>query len=267
LICKKQELIMFVRILIMTAVASLLSPMTWAETIAKVYPVKDFAEFVSGGNTSVEISQDGTEYLRVEADAEVMKRVKVDQTGKRVSVWVKSDGDFFKWFGNSNDPVRIILRVKQLEYLEASGGAHAKVGDLQSEKFQLNASGAGNADFAALNAEQLKMDLSGAGNVRIDRVNSRTQVFGLSGASNLDIKSASTTGELNVEASGASNFRGKKLTAKTAELRASGASHVEAAVTDVVYAEASGASTVDYYGNPKAKTNASGASQVKGHTD
>lgn len=256
---------MFVRILIMTAMASLLAPATLAETIAKVYPVKDFTEFVSGGNTSIEISQGDTEYLRVEADAEVMKRIKVDQTGKRVSIWAKSSGGFLNWFGHNNDPVHVVLRVRQLEYLEMSGGARAKLGDLQGEKFQLNVSGAGDVNFAALNAKLLKVELSGAANVRIDNVNSQRQNFDLSGASDIEIKSASNTQELNVGASGASNFRARKLTSKHAKLGASGASHIEAAVTETLDANASGASSVDYYGNPKTKTDASGASHVNAH--
>lgn len=256
---------MFIRALVMTAMISFVVPIALAETIAKTYPVKDFTEFVSGGNTTVEISQEGTEYLRVEADAEVMKRVKVDQSGKRVSVWVKNDGKFFNWFGHSNDPVRIVLRVKQLKYLEISGGSRATVGDLQGEKFQLNVSGTGNVNFAALNAQLLKVELSGAANVRLDSVNSQAQEFDLSGASNIEIQSASNSQELDVSASGASNFRGKKLTAKKADLGASGASHIEAAVTEILTAGASGASSVDYYGNPKAKTNASGASHVNAH--
>lgn len=256
---------MFTRALVMTVMVSLAAPMALAETVAKTYPVKDFTEFVSGGNTAIEISQDGTEYLRVEADAEVMKRVKVDQSGNRVSVWVKSDGNFFNWFGHSNDPVRITLRVKQLEYLEISGGARATLGDLQGERFQLNVSGAGNVNFAALNAKLLEMELSGAANVRINSVNSQEQNYGLSGASNIEIKSASNAQELDVGASGASNFRAKKLTAKQARLEASGASHIEASVTDLLDANASGASSVDYYGNPKAKTDASGASHVNAH--
>jgi hypothetical protein len=258
---------MFMRALTIMAFVSLAAPVALAETIAKTYPVKNFTEFVSGGNTSVDIIQDGSEYLRVEADAEVMKRVKVDQSGNRVSIWVKSDGKFFGWFGNNNDPVRITLRVKQLEYLELSGGSRAKVGALQGEKFQFNASGAGNADFATLNIAQLKVDLSGAGNARIGSVNSQEQDYDLSGASNVEIKSASNTQKLDVGASGASNFRAKNLTAKQADLGASGASHIEARVTEILRANASGASSVDYYGNPKAKTDASGASHVNAHND
>lgn len=257
---------MLVRTALFGLIFSLTAPLAWAETLAKTYPVKDFSEFASGGNARIELVQDGTEYLRIEADAEVMKRIKVDQTGARVSVWVKSEGGFFDWFKHGNEPVRIVVRVKNLNYLEISGGAHARVGDLQGGKFHLNASGAANADFATINAAQLTLELSGAGNARIDAVNSQAQKFDLSGASNVDIKTPSNTQELWVSASGASNFRGKQLTAKKADLDASGASHIEAAVTDSLTADASGASSVDYFGSPQATTEASGASHVNAHS-
>ncbi len=256
---------MFGRVLVMTAMVSLVAPVALAETVAKTYPVKDFAQFIVGGNTFVEISQDGTEYLRVEADAEVMKRLKVDQSGNRVSVWVKSDSNFFDWFGSSNDPVRITLHVKQLEYLEISGGAKATLGDLQGEKFHANASGAGNINFAGLNAKFVQMDLSGAANVHINSVNSQEQKFDLSGASKMEIQAASNTQELHVGASGASNFQARRLIAKRAYLGASGASHAEATVTEFLDANASGASRIDYYGKPKVKSDSSGASNVSAH--
>ncbi len=241
----------------------LLAPGALAEVIAKTYPVKDFTEFVSGGNTTVEISQGGTEYLRVEADAEVMQRVKVDQTGKRVSVWLKSDkGGVFSWFGQGNDPVKVILGVKQLELLDISGGAHARVADLQGRDFEFKASGAANGDFDRLTMDKVNMDLSGAGNVRIASVTTQEQGYDISGASNVEIKGDSHSERLMVGASGASNFRGKSLTARQAELNASGASHIKATVTETLVADASGASSVDYYGNPHAKTKATGASHV-----
>lgn len=256
---------MLIRTISIALMTTLAAVGVQAEIIAKTYPVKNFSEFVSGGNTSVEITQDGTEYLRVEAEAEVMQRIKVDQTGKRVSVWAKGEPGFLNWFNHSNDPVRIVLRVKKLEYLEISGGARANVGDLQSDIFRLGVSGAGNVEFAGLNAEELSVGLSGAANVKLGAINSKKQDFELSGASNIDIRSESNSQSLKVVASGASNFRGKKLTAKEADLGASGASHVEAAVTESLTAEASGASSIDYYGDPKAKTNSSGASHVNAH--
>lgn len=244
-------------------VFTLAAPLALAEMQAKVYPVKDFSEFVSGGNTKIEITQSDNEYLRVEADAEVIQRVKVDQTGKRVSVWLKSDkGGVFNWFGQGNEPVKVILGVKQLEYLELSGGAHARAGELRGGDFRFNASGAANADFALLTLDKLSVDLSGAANARLAAVMVPAQRYDISGASNVDIKGGSHADHLWVSASGASNFRGKPLVARQAELDASGASHINATVTEMLTADASGASSVEYSGTPRAKTKATGASHV-----
>lgn len=258
---------MMMKQVIAASVLVVLAPFSMAEMVAKTYPVKDFSEFVAGGGTQIEITQDGTEYLRVEADAEVMKRVKVDQTGKRVSVWVKSDSNFFNWFGHGEGQIRVILKVKHLEYLELSGGAHAKVGDLQEEKLEVSNSGAANTRFDAINAGSFRLDLSGAANVQIKNINSQQQDFDLSGAANVEIKNDSNTQSLTADVSGASNLRARLLTAKNAKVDASGASHIELTVTDELDAGASGASSVNYYGNPKAKTDSSGASHINSRSD
>jgi hypothetical protein len=259
---------MLVRTGFLGLICCLAAPLAVAETVAKVYPIKDVSEFVSGGNTKIEVTQDGSEYLRIEADSEVMDRIKVDQTGKRLSVWVKSGkGGFFDWFVHGKETVNIILRVKQLDYLELSGGAQARVDDLKGIELDVKTSGAANVKFAQLTMDKVKMDLSGAANVRINSVVTKAQYYGISGASNVEIKEAGRSELLEVSASGASNFRGQKLTAKQADLNASGASHINAAVTESLNADASGASSVDYYGSPRAKTKATGASHVNAHTD
>lgn len=243
-----------------------LSSWSLAAVVAKEYPVKDFSEIVVAGETELEISQTGKEYLRIEADEEVMKHVKVDQTGKRISVWAKHDGNFFSWFGNHDSMrIKVIVQVKNLEHLELSGAANATVGDLKTPSLFLGASGAANGNFSSLNANYLKGDFSGAANLRFETLNSTEQEFDLSGASNLDVKDSGNTTKLAVDASGASNFRAKNLTAIDADLNASGASHIDVGVSGSLDAEASGASGINYYGDPKSNTRATGASSINAH--
>lgn len=240
------------------------SSFSLAEVIAKEYPVKDFSEFVASGESEIEISQTGKEYLRIEADADVMKYVKVDQSGKRLSVWAKKDGNFFDWFKGDSAKIKVILHVKNLEFLELSGAANADVNDMSANQLKIELSGAANADFAKLQVQELELDSSGAANLHIDTVNAGTLSVDLSGAANFDVKSASATEQLHGKASGASNIRAVKLSAKNAYLDASGASHIDVSVTDQINAEASGASSINYRGAPKAKTRATGASSING---
>ena len=240
------------------------SSFSLADVVAKEYPVKDFSEFVASGESEIEISQTGQEYLRIEADAEVMKYVKVDQTGQRVSVWAKKDGNFFDWFKHDSAKIKVILHVKNLDYLELSGAANADVNDMSADQLKIDLSGAANADFTKLQVNELELDSSGAANLRIDTINAGSLSVDLSGAANMDVKSVSATDQLHAKASGASNIRAVKLSAKNAYLDASGASHIDVSVTDEINAEASGASSVNYRGAPKAKTRATGASSING---
>ncbi len=245
------------------------SSFSLAEVIVKEYPVKDFSELVVTSGIAVDISQTGEEYLRIEAEKSVFDMIKVDQTGKKVSIWVKNSWKVSDWFKDDHDygRIKVTVKVKNLNYLDISGAVQAKVGDLKSDTFYLNASGAAQGDFSVLNAVNLKVDLSGAANARFQTLNSKEQYFGLSGAANMDVNSESNAEIVKVDASGASNMRAKKLITKSADLEASGASHIDLSVTEQLNAQASGASHINYVGGPKAKTDASGASNINGHSN
>jgi hypothetical protein len=254
---------MLLRAFFSSLVLCLTIPAALAQQQAREYPIKDVTEFVSGGNTVIEISQSETEYLRVEADESVMGRVKVDQTGKRLSLWVKSgNGGFFDWFVHGKEQVKVTLHVKQLTYLELSGGAQANIGTLMGNELDLEANGAAQLNFAQLTMGRVNMELSGAANIVIKSIDAQTQKYEISGASAVEIKNDSRGEHLDVDASGASKFRGAKIKVRKASLDASGASHVEAAVSELLTADASGASNIHYYGNPKTKIKTSGASNI-----
>lgn len=92
------------------------------------------------------------------------------------------------------------------------------------------------------------------------------QFYEISGASHVEIKNASSSEPLNVNASGASQFRGQKITAKQADLKVGGASYASATVIETLRADASGASKIDYYGNPQTTNKATGASSINART-
>ena len=59
-------------------------------------------------------------------------------------------------------------------------------------------------------------------------------------------------------------YGNRKLNAKGAILKASGASSIQATVTELLKANSSGASSIDYKGNPNVKeSNTSGASSIR----
>jgi hypothetical protein len=105
------------------------------------------------------------------------------------------------------------------------------------------------------------MDLSGACETRVSDVKAKDFKVNLSGASHLRATGQVTALDANI--SGASNFDAKDLPAVRANVIASGASKAKLNASDTLQADASGASTINYFGTPKnLMPKATGASNV-----
>lgn len=234
--------------------------------VAQEYTINAVTAVSVGGGGVIEIVQGETESLRVEAAADVMKRVKVDLTNHKLSLGVKdANGNFFHWFDRNNDKVKFILQVKQINALEVMGSAQANVNNYHGEKLLVKNSGAAKIYFSELLVSDLAFESSGAANATVQILNSQKVDIELSGASNFDVKKSGAVQHLMLEVSGASNYRGKPLFVANAEANASGASNIDIQVSETLHAVASGASNINYYGSAKTTYEASGASHVNGH--
>jgi hypothetical protein len=236
------------------------------DIVAQSYPISSVLELSVGGGIEVDIIQGESESLRVETTPETMKRVKVDLTGHKLTLGLKSGSDnFFRWFDNNSDHVKFILHIKQLNLLDFSGAAQANVSNYRGGKLSVKNSGAAQAYFSDLRVSDLDIESSGAANIEIQTLHSQKVNVELSGASNFHLEKSGVAGELIVEASGASGFHGKPLSATEADVGASGASNIEVRATEKLKANASGASNIDYYGSAKVSSDSSGASHINGH--
>ena len=103
---------------------------------------------------------------------------------------------------------------------------------------------------------------SGATSATITGVKAESFKLNLSGASKCTV--AGSADRLSVECSGASRANTAKLDAKNVKANANGASSVDLHAAESLDADASGASTILFSGNPaKLKKDASGASTIK----
>lgn len=234
---------------------------------AKEYPIKGVDSVFVAGAGVIEVSQGEVESLRVEADAEVMKSVYVDQTGSKLSLSTKGPkGSWFDWvkYDHQEKEVRYILTVKSLEALELTGAIRGQVKALAVKELKLKLSGAANVNVGNLTVSQLLLDFSGAANAVVDQLTAQKLDAGLSGAANAELKTASSNLQiLKVDVSGASNFKAKGLAAKDVRVQASGAANATVHALDSLDIDASGASNVHYLGSPKLKQSTSGASHIE----
>jgi hypothetical protein len=105
-------------------------------------------------------------------------------------------------------------------------------------------------------------DVSGASTGTLTNVKNETLSLDASGASKIKIDGAAK--ELIVDLSGASRLDAENLKAENVTVDASGASSATVVALNDLNADASGASTIRYTGEPKnVKKNSSGASSVK----
>ncbi len=134
------------------------------------------------------------------------------------------------------------LTVRTLERIESSGGSNVySEGVLQAEKMTCRASG----------GSDVKLELS------VKDLTVQT-----SGGADAIIKGLAAT--LNVTASGGSDFEGRELRCDYAVVNASGAADVHVYVDLDLEANASGAASIYYYGNPRrVSTNTSGGGEIK----
>ena len=149
------------------------------------------------------------------------------------------------WGINSSDrSIKVYVSAPFLNDISASGASNINIiGSLRSEALRLTLSGA--SDFrGTIEAGSIQVDQSGAS----------------------DIKMEGNVHAITLKTSGASDFNGFSLVTDDALLSASGASKIQLTVQKSIKATASGASDIEYRGNPeKVGRSSSGASNISHH--
>jgi hypothetical protein len=156
-------------------------------------------------------------------------------------LFVELDKGWASWLGQSPD-FRVYLSAPSLKSVKASGAVDFLVADiLKANQLSLTFSGA--SDFTGkLDCKELKLDFNGAS----------------------DMEAMGNAESVDADFTGASKMSAAALKTVQANLNATGASTLRISVSGDLKANASGASTITYYGNPSpTNTRATGASSIK----
>ncbi len=131
-----------------------------------------------------------------------------------------------------------------------------------TELTSVHASGASAVSATSpINTKVLDIEASGASEIKLD-IKTESLNLELSGASSTTFKGSTTA--LQASVSGASALKAQDLTSVNTQVSASGASSAKVNASEVLKAQASGASSIRYAGDPKDKSvNVSGSGSVK----
>ena len=190
---------------------------------------------IEGSGTLKSEKRDVSGFSKIDAGGAVNLEI---ATGKDFGVSLETDDNLLEYV--KTEVNGDTLKIYTDDGISTENGVKFKIS--MPEIKDLEVSGASTADVSNIKTDSLRLVASGASKVKIDGV----------------VKN------LETEASGASKIDAEGLKTENANVTASGASSSTVAPTNDLTANASGASSISYTGEPKnVVQNASGASSVK----
>lgn len=188
----------------------------------QVRRVANFDQISVSGGLNLYVRMGNTQEVIVETDDNLQEFIKTEVKGDELRLYVKKN----IW---RSEAMNIYVTVTEFNGLSASGGSDVySKGVIEAKEFELRASG----------GSDVHLDLD------VDRFTAKA-----SGGS--DTKLRGTINRAALQCSGGSDFDGRDVEIAYAKLNASGGSDSHIKVTQEVEINASGASDVYLYGNPR----------------
>jgi phage shock protein C len=200
--------------------------------------------------SGVMMAYDLQNFSAIEAEEDVKMTIRLGEGWNiqvygedRAEVVVEKKGDklYLSNEDDLGDDTHVMIDMPALSHLRLSGATEAEILNFEKGDLTARLSGAAFLSFRG-KADVLTSDCSGA---------SEVVLYG-------------NAQQLRHEGSGASHLRASGLEVKSGEIEVSGAAQAEVKVTESLNAKASGASAIEYFGNPaRVKEQKSGAGRIQ----
>jgi hypothetical protein len=223
----------------------------------RTYDYTGFTGVDIGSALRLDLSYGENYSISVSAGENVFDHLKVVKVGDTLKIY--TEGWSLSWWWGDYNP-KVTITMPELTSLVVSGATSTTVSGFKSDRpLELGVSGASNVDMD-METGAVAATISGASDVKGRLVASGTRV-NLSGASKLSI--TGNGGDLNLQASGASTAALRYYTVVNADVILSGASNGSIDVSGKLDVNLSGASDLNYYGEPSlGSTSVTGASDL-----
>jgi hypothetical protein len=229
---------------------------------AQLRKVVNFTSIKVSSAIDLYLTQSGANEVAVSAkDIEARDRIVTEVIGGSLIIRMADQDGWWSWKKWSNVNAKAYVSVKELEAITGSGASNIHlVNKIQSPKLKIKLSGASDLK-GDIDGGVVSISLTGASDCKGQIVAKSISIDG-SGASNADLNGSAD--DLSVELSGASDAKLFNLNVKGAIVHVSGASSANVNVSQLLKAEASGASNINYKGDPSLRENSSsGASSIR----
>lgn len=201
-------------------------------------PVSNFNRVSLNGAGEVFVTQGQQEALTVEAEDNIIPRIKTEVRDGTLILGLKDR--------NWPNPIRPTKPIKFNVSMKNING--------------LAIAGAGKINAPNITAKSLDIDASGAADVVINKLAAEALAVNVSGSANFDLSGKVGSQTINIKGQG--TYRAPKLESQTAEANISGSGDATLWVRDSLNVNVSGTGDVKYYGSPKVTKHISGTGRV-----
>ena len=221
----------------------------------KDYDFSDFSKVEVSNAFEFKISQSSSYSVSITADDNVIEKVQVTKEGDTLIIGLD------RIIGLGSVTLEATVTMPQLRGLDISGASRGTVSDFSStDNLDIELSGASSLDLVDISVGDVKSDISGASKVTGD-LTALDADFDVSGASTIQLEGSAS--DIVVDASGASRVKLAAFPVNNADIKLSGASSGTVNLDGRLDADLSGASKLEYIGEPTMGTiNTSGASTL-----
>ena len=231
------------------------------ETETRQYDFTEFTHLDISSAFEYEIQQSDTYSISITANNNLFDDIKVSKMGQTLILDMEFPGAPWTIF-NVAPSLKALITMPQLQGLDSSGATNGTVTDFSStENLDVTVSGASTVKLEDIAAGDTAFDISGASEVTGDIVVKDLELE-VSGASTVQMKGSANS--LAIDGSGASHLNLADLKVGNADVNLSGASDATINLVGRLDADLSGASTLEYIGEPTLGImDTTGASTVK----
>jgi len=219
------------------------------------FDYSDFTRVEAGYAFDVEIIKAGSYMVRITIDDNLYQYLDINKRGDTLHIGLKPHYNY------RNITHEATINMPDIYELRLSGASKAKVdGFSSSHAVGFDLSGASNAEIGSMKVGNINMVLSGASKAS-GSIEMADGSFDLSGASSLELKGSAD--DVDIGASGASHLELPDFSVVNADMNLSGASSVSINASGRLDGKLSGASKLNYMGNPTlGDISASGGSTI-----
>ncbi len=197
--------------------------------------VHGFNQVRLSGVGSLEIRQGNQESLTVEADDNILPRIRTDVEDGTLVIGMEPRVSV-----SPTAEIRYQLTVRELSALGVSGSGDIHSASLRGQSFGVHVSGSGKIMLEELTATTLTADISGSGTVEMSgKVDSQ-----------------------NIHISGSGDYDCGRLQSDSTEVTVSGSGDSKVWADKSLGVHVSGSGNVEYYGNPQVSKHVSGSGGV-----